>query len=280
MTAAEQVPEVEASAEQNADGGAEDSALGRSTIKFPYLDQNDAVEIAKSVHATSGNSCEREQLAGRLSVSAKGGAFGMRLVTARLFGFISTSGSTVSLTPLGQRVIDPQHEKAARAESFLLVPLYRAVYDEYKGAMLPGNTALESAMEKLGVAPKQKDKARQVFQRSATQAGYFTYGTNRLVAPAMKASDVKAGDGEADRGTDGHAPPPPPPPPPSGPQGPVLPPYVQVLVSKLPEPEKPWNMQGRKKWLDAALKIFDLMYEREEGDSSEITIAVTTNSAN
>lgn len=278
MPSAEQMPEVEAASEQNAEAGAEDSALGRSTIKFPYLDQNDAVEIAQSVHATSGNNCERDQLAGHLNVSAKGGAFGMRLVTARLFGFIATSGSTVSLTQLGQRVIDPQHEKSARAESFLLVPLYRAVYEEYKGAMLPGNTALESAMERLGVAPKQKDKARQVFQRSATQAGYFAYGTNRLVAPAMKSGEVKAADAEAANVTDGQNPPPQPPPP-SGPQGPVLPPYVQVLVSKLPEPEKPWNMQGRKKWLDAALKIFDLMYEREDGDESEITISVTPDSA-
>lgn len=31
-------------------------------------------------------------------------------------------------------------------------------------------------IEKAGVAPKQKDKARQVMQRSATQAGYFAFG--------------------------------------------------------------------------------------------------------
>jgi hypothetical protein len=59
-----------------------------------------------------------------------------------------------------------------------------------------------------------------------------------------------------------------------------LPPHVQVLVSKLPEIEKPWSMQGRKKWLDAALKIFDLMYERENDDAADITITVVSNSAN
>jgi len=129
----------------------------------------------------------------------------------------------VSLTPLGIRVINPQQEKAARADSFLLVPLYKRVFDDYRGNMLPGNNALEAAMEKLGVAPKQKNKARQVFQRSATQAGYFAFGTNRLVAPTSKATGgdavqtpaVDEGGGKDDstggsgkgKGNDGGAPP-------------------------------------------------------------------------
>src|SRR6202034_3875168 len=106
-----------------------DAAQGRSTIKFPYLDQNDAVEIAQAVHNTAGNSCDRDALAGHLEVSAKGGGFNLRLLTAKLFGFITSDSGAISLTPLGIRVINPQQEKAARAESFLLVPLYKRVYD-------------------------------------------------------------------------------------------------------------------------------------------------------
>jgi hypothetical protein len=37
----------------------------------------------------------------------------------------------------------------------------------------------------LGVAKKQTDKARQTFQRSAQQAGFFAYGQDRLVMPAV-----------------------------------------------------------------------------------------------
>ena len=97
------------------------------------------------------------------------------------------------------------------------------------------NPALEAQIEKLGVAPKVKDKARQVFQRSATQAGYFAFGNNRLVAPTVKSgsvidaptppagiegSDLSGGRQRETPGGGGT--------PPSD-----LPPYVQVLLSKL-----------------------------------------------
>jgi hypothetical protein len=252
-------------------------AQGRSTIKFPYLDQNDAVEIALAVHNTAGNSCDRGALAGHLQVSAKGGGFNLRLLTAKLFGFISTESGTISLTPLGLRVIDPQQEKAARAESFLLVPLYKRVYDDYRGNMLPGNAALEAAMEKMGVAPKQKDKARQVFQRSATQAGFFAFGSNRLVVPPIKPGEAPApmappaGDAEpntAGKNKGGFG------------DGPKLPPFIQGLLAKLPEAETEWPMDGRRKWLQTAANIFDLMYQTAVDDTSELSITVTKSSAN
>ena len=173
--------------------GADNRAQGRSTIRFPYLDQDDAVGIAKKIFEVRGNACEKDALAAALEVSADGGGFNLRLVTAKMFGLISGEKEEFTdSTDLGLRVIDPKSEKAARSES-LLVPLYKAIYEAYKGQMLPGNPALEAQIEKLGVAPKQKDKARQVFQRSATQAGYFAFGNNGLVQPQLKAgaADVK-----------------------------------------------------------------------------------------
>ena len=41
---------------------------------------------------------------------------------------------------------------------------------------MPPAAALEREMVELGVSPKQKDKARQVFERSAEQAGFFATG--------------------------------------------------------------------------------------------------------
>ncbi|MTV11833.1 MULTISPECIES: hypothetical protein [Bradyrhizobium] len=51
--------------------------------------------------------------------------------------------------------------------------------------MIPPTAALEREMVGLGVAEKQKERARQVFERSAEQAGYFEHGRNRLVMPGI-----------------------------------------------------------------------------------------------
>jgi hypothetical protein len=53
----------------------------------------------------------------------------------------------------------------------------------------------------MGVAPKQKGKARQAFQRSANSAGYFWSGPNRLVRPAIKGSAAPAAvpEGESEK---------------------------------------------------------------------------------
>jgi hypothetical protein len=259
---------------------AEKPVLDRSTIRFPYLDQDDSVELAKKVFELGGRSCDKIALATAFNVSAEGGAFGMRLATAKMYGFIVAEKKAVSLTDLGQRAVDPTTEKQARAESLLEVPLYAKLYEDYQGQLLPGNDGLETHIVKLGVAPKQKDKARQVFQRSARQAGYFSIANNRLAAPQFKPiSDSRNNgsvEGDSDETRKKHETPPPPPPPP---QGPELPPYVQLLVSKLPEPETMWGMSGRKKWLEAALKIFDLVYEEDPTDSEEeltITLGTTT----
>ena len=106
--------------------------------------------VAKAIYAVAGKSCERDQLAAHFNVAASDGGFNLKLLTAKLFGFINSDGKgSLNLTALESRVCDPQQEKAARAESFLLVPLYKAVYEDYKGQMLPGNPGLEAAMSWL-----------------------------------------------------------------------------------------------------------------------------------
>jgi hypothetical protein len=85
----------------------------------------------------------------------------------------------VTLTELGKKLCDSQQEKAAKVDAFLAVPLYNAIYEAFKNVTLPPADALETEIAKLGVAPKQKGKARQAFQRSATSAGFS--GLGRIV---------------------------------------------------------------------------------------------------
>ena len=160
-----------------------DQGRGRSTIEFPYMDQDDAFAVASAVHAVNGTSCEWDQLAAQLKQAASGGGFRMRVITARVFGLLAYERGIVTLTELGLHAVDAKFARTARVESFLAVPLFRAVFDKLKGATLPPMAAIERTMEQLGVAPKQKTKARQVFMRSAKQAGFFQLDSDRLTMP-------------------------------------------------------------------------------------------------
>ncbi len=155
-----------------------------STIEFPYGDLEDAIKIARVTFDRGGGATDTSHLSAWLGhQTADGGTFRVRLSTARMFGLIRTEQKRITLTPLGEQIVDPDKERQARAEAFLQVSLYNSLYWKYDGKMLPPGDGLEEVMVDMGVAYKQKDKARQAFQRSAAQAGFFELGNNRLIAP-------------------------------------------------------------------------------------------------
>ena len=178
--------EVETSAE-DVESLADESATDprqRSTIGFPYADLSDVEALAFSIYNNVAfGSCSDDQLAPWLGMSAKSSGFRIRVSAARMFGVIDTDGGQHSLAPLGKMLVDPMRQRVARVDAFLAVPLFGKVFDDYKGTALPPAAALERAIEGMGVAPKQKSRARQILERSAEQAGFFEHGKGRLVRP-------------------------------------------------------------------------------------------------
>lgn len=260
--------------EVDSKGTKEPQTRERSSIEFPYGDLNDAVAIALAIHQNAGVSCSLDQLAGYMRQSATSGAFRQDLSTARVFGLVETERGSISLTTLGRRIVDSAQERPARADAFLTVPLYRAIFDRHRGHALPPTAALEREIAELGVAQKQKGRARQAFDRSAEQAGFFEHGRDRLVAPAGTGrapdegsiQDIRDDSPSGGRGS-GNAPPPPPPPSNS------LHPFIQGLLKTLPEPETEWDGPARAKWLQTAANIFDLIYKGEGGIEIKSAIA-------
>lgn len=230
----------------------------RSTIGFPYDDLDSAIGVARALHARGGSS-GLDELAAELKYSrVDNGAFRTRTATARTFGMLTTSRNAVSLTPVGQMVVDPTQESRGRVEAFLSVPLYKAIYERYRGNMLPPQVGLERVFADLGVAAKQTDRARQAFQRSAEQAGFFAAGKDRLVAPITSprqtASPTPVRTPVNEQGiepTGGGG---------GGGGGRSLNPFIQGLVDSLPEPGKEWSEPEREQWLSAAKSIFGLIY--------------------
>jgi hypothetical protein len=254
---------------QQPEAAPDQEGQGRSTIKFPYLDQDDAVDLAKKIWEISGKSCEKAVLAAAFGVVPDGGGFNLRVGTAKTFGLISGEKKVLSLTPLGERIVDPAKEKGARAESFLQVQLYKSLYGEYEGKILPGNPGLEAHIEKLGVAPKQRDKARQVFQRSATQAGYFAFGSNRLVAPQFKQGAAEPADPppakpDTNGGGGGNG---------GGKDEKKRHPFIEGLLDTLPPVKGEWTQEGRQQWLQTAAGIFNLIYKASESDAGILVVS-------
>lgn len=247
----------------------------RSTISFPYNDLDDVVNVAKAVHAIGGTSCEWEQLAAKLDTSATSGTFRLRMSAAKIFNLLNYDKGTVTLTPIGVRVSDPQQEKAARVEAFLAVPLYSKLYEKFKVATLPPTSGLETAIVGLGVAQKTKDRARQVFQRSAKQAGFSEYGADRLVMPSVKlsapaAAPVVEPEAEPDKKKKKEK---------EEDDAPRLHPLIEGLLKELPEPKTEWPLDDRRNWLEMVSSIFNVIYKASDDSRGSLRVVVEKNSA-
>lgn len=237
--------------------GSSDTAPGsasgreRSTIEFPYGDLEDAIEIARAIHINAGTSCTPEQLAGYMGQMVSSGAFRLKVSAARVFGLVQTERGTITLTNLARQTVDQSQEREARAQAFLTVPLYRAIYEKFKGHMLPPRAALEREMANLGVAQKQTDRARQAFERSAEQAGFFAHGADRLVMPSgINRPETAPVDTPITASKSN-----------SGGDEPPLHPFIRGLLETLPPPHSEWAVPERVKWLETAASIFGLIYK-------------------
>lgn len=244
-----------------------------STIAFPYQDLDEAIEIAKTVHQLHGSSCTVEQIAAHLEQSSTSSSFKMKISAAKIFKLVTVSQGSVTLTPLGTRICDPNQEKLARVDAFLSVPLYSAVYNNFKTTTLPPASGLEATLGTLGVAEKQRERARQILQRSAQEAGFFQFGTERLVMPAIKASapapavaPVEEPEPEKKRKQKDD-------------EDEDLHPFIKGLLTKLPKPDEEWTQEGRAKWLETAANIFDLLYKNSDDNNRVISIRVEKDSA-
>ena len=184
----------------------------RSAVAFPYSDLKSAVRIAQMVHEKAGTVCEYDQLATWLNQSADGGTFRSRLSAARMFGLVEIAQGKVMLTTIGREALDEETGRPARAEAFLKVPLYQAMYEQFRGHTLPPAAAIERQMVNAGVSSKQSDRARQAFMNSATYAGYIDQNSGRFVKPGTGPGGARSQDGpERKPGGSGDGEPPGPP---------------------------------------------------------------------
>ena len=237
----------------------------RTLIEFPYTDLNRSEELATALAQAGGKVwIEQTQLAVAMDMSSGGGTFRGRLSAAKMFGFIETEAGKVRLSDLGLHLLDETTQRAAKVEAFLKVPLYKAMYDSYNGFALPPAAAIERQMQSLGVPPKQAERARQAFASSAQAAGYIA-SNGRFSKPTLapvpareeasedREAEAGGGNGGAAGGNGGGSS--------GGGRKTELHPFIEGLLDELPPAKSDWAVQDRVDWLDAAAKVFQLMYK-------------------
>lgn len=244
--------------------GEADAGRGRSSVDFPYCDLGDGEDVVLQIHRNAGSSCSVEQLAAFMGQAARGGGFRMKVMAAKTFGLIENPRGQVVLTELGRKMADPAQQPAARIEAFLNVGLFRKIYERFKGNVLPPRPAMTREIQSLGVIGTQADRARQVFERSAEQAGFFSFGKERLVMPVVQPERSGALTME------GH-----PPvveikrPETTG----IYDPLVQGLLNRLPEPGSEWAGDARATWLRALVMNFDVLYTDQSGKRVLVSVS-------
>jgi hypothetical protein len=225
---------------ETAEGG-NGKSRQRSTIGFPYTDYEAAAAVAQAIHGNVGHgTCSATgQLAAWMNQSPKSSGFRIQLAATRLFGLIeSDDAESYRLTDLGRRVVDQAQTRSARAEAFLCVPLFRALFEKYKGGIVPPSAALEREIVALGVSEKQKARARQVFESSAEQTGFREQGANRLVLPAVVVTSSPPAKTKVTRGGGGN----------EGSGELDLDALLLALLHKIPSRDQEWPAENRLRW--------------------------------
>jgi hypothetical protein len=243
-----------------ADAGGDDKKRFRGELTFPYADLESCVQMAQTLHSRAGTSCDQGELAAWMNQSATGGTFRTRISAAKLFGLIDTGQGRATLTQLGRDALDGSgNERAARVQAFLNPELFARMYEQNKGHALPPAAAIERQMEQLGISPKQKERARQTFLKSATYAGFIDPGTGRFVKPGVReeaGAPAERVSEQIDTGGNG------------GGEPPKIDPIIQGLLARLPKSGEVWPEAERKLWLELLAGSFKLIY-RDKPDQSK-----------
>ena len=230
------------------------SGYERSSISFPYYDLETCLALVEAISRNAGASdCTDDQIAAWIDLSPKSSGFRSRMTAARLFDLIEQGQDHGSrLSDLGLKTVDPHHALGATVTAFLNVPLFKRVFENWRGQQVPPAAALERAMLEFGVANKQTARARQTLERSATVAGFYEQGRDRLVQPGLKPNNKPEtpppGGGGNRSGSGGNGPP-------------TIDPIIGGLIARLPASGAEWPMSERKLWLQILESSFELVYK-------------------
>jgi hypothetical protein len=180
----EQEPEEESSDAQAAEATeANGSGRGmRSGTKYPYFDLEAAEKFAKGIQDSGGSEVLEEDLLKHMGVANTTKSWIYGLSTAKEFGFVERKGqkaeARIMLTDLAKRLLRPGDNDelmASRVAAFLNPPIYKKLFERYKGATVPRVEFLANLLvREHKLLESVATPAAQAFIASAKFAGLDT----------------------------------------------------------------------------------------------------------
>lgn len=153
-------------------------APGARGTRFPGVDLATCVEVPRVLHMKGGGQATPDQMAAHLGYKGtNNGAYLTKIGATTLFGLITRNGPVFVLTPLAHQLLSPTypHEmKRALVDAFLNVPLFKKIYEDFKGKELPPEFGMMNALRlKYGVNANRVGDAYHSLLESADTAGFF-----------------------------------------------------------------------------------------------------------
>lgn len=195
----------------------------RSATRYPFYDLQEAENFALAVRDTGGSSVPEDDLLKHLGVSKTTKSWVYKLSTAREFGLVDRKGqkdaAQIALTDLAKRIQRPSSEAelaASRIAAFLTPPLYKKLFEVYRGETAPkvGFLANALARDPHKLVESVTEQAAKAFLQSATHAkllvdGVFASdatggksavnGKQNLTPPGAKDEEKPKGEGSSDQ---------------------------------------------------------------------------------
>src|SRR2546425_4252245 len=163
---------------------------------FPFFDFNTSLVVPQLIHSRGGGIAELDQLAAWLDYKSTGsGTFASKLASARYFGLISgTERGRVAITDRSRLILAPvmpEDAANAKAEAFLGVPLFKKVFEQFRGSSLPPEIGLRNLFQNTYQVPADRAQhAVRVFRDSAQQTGFFNAANDRLIRPSTSTNTL------------------------------------------------------------------------------------------
>jgi hypothetical protein len=151
-------------------------------VEYPHCSWENAIRLAETI-SDLGNNCSSQSCAAKLGMSAEGGGFNAMKTGAVKFGLISNENGKLATTSLFNEMhlaYDNEKKRRLAIGAFLSPPLFKKLWEKYRGRKLPTDMLSKILAADFGVMPKQSERIAFFFESGAKTVGLLGHDATML----------------------------------------------------------------------------------------------------